>query len=210
MTLGIAQEPNLDDSADAVAICWQSMRSLSERIRRANSSTLELEQWCRERGIGDGRVTARCNRSASRRLLDQDSLNALMDFAGENIAHRCVQLVTAGTVLVDADNWYFIDRLTRNMQRKLEATDISFGRVIAGLRPRRRTFLVKLCTLAELEAVHEHREFHAWESDSIRPDHVFEHRALVHLPDGRPLAVVHERYRATLLSEHFVPVSGRR
>lgn len=187
--------------ASAAATCWRSMHSLSERILRANSSTLELELWCREKGIGDGRITVRRNRTVSRRLMDYHSLDALMDCAGDDIAYRSVQLVTARIILVDADNWYFAGRLTRDMRRELEETDSSFGRVIASLRPHRRTFMVKLCTLDELEAMREHRGSCAQQTECGRLNHIFEHRALVHLPDGRPLAVVHERYRATLLSD---------
>jgi chorismate-pyruvate lyase len=126
-----------------------------------------------------------------------------MDHAGEEIAYRCVQLVTGETVMVDADNWYFPDRLTSDMRRELETAEIPFGRVIAALRPRRRTFLVKRCALTELEAAHEDLESHRRGPGSTRLDHVFEHRALIHLDSGRPLAVVHERYRAALVCEHL-------
>lgn len=196
----------LDQRNDAgnFAKCWWSMHGLSERILKTNSLTLELELWSREQGIGDGRVAARCNRNASCPRLDLGSLDALMNHAGEEIAYRSVQLVTAaGTKLVDADNWYFPDRLTSEMRRELETTDIPFGRVIAGLRPRRRAFLVKQCTPTELEAAHENREPHRRGPESTRLDYVFEHRALIRLDDGRPLAVVHERFRAALVCEHL-------
>jgi chorismate-pyruvate lyase len=199
MNTHIIEKQSSYESASAAATCWRSMHSLNERILHANSSTLELELWCREKGIGDGRITVRCNRSVCRRLLDYDSLDALRDCAGDDIAYRSVQLVTDGTILVDADNWYFADRLTSNMRRELEETENSFGRVIASLRARRRTFMVKLCTFAELEAMREHRAC-TQQTEYGRLNHIFEHRALVHLPDGRPLAVVHERYRATLFA----------
>ena len=117
--------------------------------------------------------------------------------------YRRVQLVIAGTILVDADNWYFPARLTSDMRRELETTDIPFGCVIVALRPQRRTFLVKRCAPAELEAAHEKRESHTRGPASTRLDHVFEHRALIQSDNGRALAVVHERYRAALVCEHL-------
>jgi hypothetical protein len=189
----------------AIADCWRSAHALSERLLEANSSTLELERWCREQGLGDGRISIRCNRDAAAPPLDQASLSALKDPAENDIVYRSVQLVTVGTVLVDADNWYFPARLTSDMRRALETTDISFGRIIAPLQPLRRTFLVKRCTPAELEhahaAVHDSRPRGPGTALS-RPDHVFEHRALIHLSDETPVAVVHERYRAAVVCEY--------
>lgn len=206
----MAAEPlkNLVDlrCAAAIAGCWRAAHALSERLLKANSSTLELERWCREHGLGDGPITVRWNRDAPRPRLDRESRDVLKDPADSDLFYRSVQLVAAGMTLVDADNWYFAARLTSDMRRALETTDMSFGRVIAPLQPLRRTFLVRRCAPAE-----PRRAYAAFDDPcaddrdarTARPDHVFEHRALIHLQDETPLAVVHERFRAAAVCEQL-------
>ena len=159
------------------------MCRLSERLLQARSATQELEDWCLEHGIGDGTVVAVRAAGAVAEPLDAESVAALGDDRPGEAAFRRVQLASAGVVLVDALNWYFAGRLTAAMRAMLE-TEAPFGRVIAPLRPWRRTFLVRRCTEAEFAA---------------GCPHIFEHRAVVLAADGAVLAVVHERFRRVLL-----------
>jgi hypothetical protein len=169
---------------------WESMRSLSERIQAANSVTEELERWCRERAIGDGRIAALAARDAVPSSLDDGSCEALYPFNAQGKTEfRRVQLSTAGIVAADALNWFFPQHLTPEICRQLETTTIPFERTIKGLKPKRRTFLVRLCTPGELEQAKRSNDL-SWTA--------FEHRALVISEEGVPLAVVHERYRLVL------------
>lgn len=52
---------------------WDLAHTLSGRILAANSATFELERWCMERGIGDGRIVAVCDRAARAEALDDGS-----------------------------------------------------------------------------------------------------------------------------------------
>jgi hypothetical protein len=170
---------------------WESMQALSERILRANSSSEELERWCSERNIGDGRIVALCARHTAPGALDHASLEALYprNLRGPTRFRR-VRLVTADIVAVEALNWYFPDNLTTEICETLETTNIPFGRAIKALNPKRRTFLVRRCTPEQLIDA----------QGSIGPTGTaFEHRTVVYGEDDAPLAVVHERFRAVLV-----------
>ena len=184
----------MSDRKDA----WKSMHALSERILAANSATAELERWCRERAIGDGRIAALCARNATPEPLDDDSLEALYPYdARGSTRFRRVRLVTASIVVVDALNWYFPGHLTPGICEKLENTDVPFGHAIEALGPKRRTFLVRRCAPEQLVDAHGSMD---------RTATAFEHRVIVHGEAGVPLAVVHERFRVELLSDLPTPV----
>jgi hypothetical protein len=178
------------------------MHSLSERILQANSATEELERWCRDHAIGDGHIVALCARHAPAEAPDDESREAIYPCVGVDRARfRKVRLATAGIVVADALNWYFPDNLTPDISDSLETTDISFGRAIRHLNPRRRTFLVRRCTPGQLVDADQ----------AIDPTSTaFEHRAVVYRDDNVPLAVVHERFRAILVLRipEFVPASA--
>jgi hypothetical protein len=171
---------------------WQEMCLLSERVLRANSASEEIEQWCRERCIGDGRIFALSARHAIPEALDYQSLQALYPHDARGKARfRRVRLATSAIVVMDAINWYFPANLTAEIREQLEITGIPFGDAIKPLPTKRRTFIVRRCTPEQL--------VDRWRS--IDPAGVaFEHRAVVYGNDELPLAVVHERFRVTLVS----------
>jgi chorismate-pyruvate lyase len=170
---------------------FSSINSFSEKILRSNSATEQLELWCKENKIGDGRIAALCERQAPYEAIDGDSLDALVGYQspGKSTGFRRVRLASAGLVLVDALNWYFPDNLTSEMNQELETTDVPFGRAVKALRPRRRTFAVWRATPEQLMSCQE----------PIDPATIaFEHRAVVYRTDNIPLAIVHERFRVAL------------
>ena len=87
--------------------------------------------------------------------------------------HRRVHLLRGELVLSEADLWYVPARLEPEMAAALLATDTPFGRIVAPLQPRRINLSAVLHPAGEV---------------------ALEHRAVLQLPDGRPLAEVHERY----------------
>lgn len=168
---------------------WEAMHLLSERIVRADSSTDELERWCREHAIGDGRIVALCARYAIPEALDDRDLEALYPRnARGQTTFRRVRLTSGGIVVADAVNWYFADNLTTEMREKLETTNVPFGRVIKPLKPKRRTFLVRRCTPEQLA-----------DARANPAGIAFEHRAVVYGEDDAPLALLHERFRIVLV-----------
>jgi hypothetical protein len=123
---------------------WQVLIMLSERILRTKSATEELELWCQQHRIGDGHIVAIADNDVVPRALDYDSLEALgHPEARQLVKFRGVRLATAGTVVVDALNWYFPGNLTPDMNVQLLTTNIPFGHVVAPLHPWRRIFSVR-------------------------------------------------------------------
>jgi chorismate-pyruvate lyase len=179
-----------------------SIHSFSERILRSNSVTDQLERWCGEYMIGNGRLVALRTRNEPQEVIDDESLDILSTYKSHGkIRFRRVRLATAGLTLVDAMNWYFPDNLDSDICHKLETTDIPFGRAISHLNPRRRTFFVWRATPEQLVN----------RRGLIDPSSIaFEHRAVVCREDNVPLAVVHERFRSTLLlsAQVFVPAAS--
>ena len=107
----------------------------------------------------------------------------------ETVRYRRVQLLCAGLVLCEAENWYVPERLSPEMNRQLETTDIPFGKVVRALSPYRETFAS--------------RRF--WSAEHIPPS-LFRVQALLLGPDMIPLAEVDEHYQRPLLE---FPLSQR-
>jgi hypothetical protein len=59
--------PTLDEARDHR---WRALISLSERILRAKSAIEELELWCQQNRIGDGRIVAIADNDAAPHALD--------------------------------------------------------------------------------------------------------------------------------------------
>lgn len=169
----------------------RAAEALSSRLLMTQLATTALEDWCRARGLGSGRITVRRHEQPAPAVLDPDSLAALGGDARGTTLRR-VDIRRGGIVLVDAVNWYFADRLTAAMRERLRG-DTPFGEAIAALTPRRRTFHVSVAPADVVEAAIREP---GPDADAV---HVFEHRAALDLPDGTPVAVVHERYRAVLV-----------
>src|SRR5205085_7231664 len=150
-------------------------QTLSSEILGSQSATASLESWCREHHLADTpRVVAHVVRGAHR-TPSREQLRRLEVDAEREVVHRRVRLHCGTHILSEADNWYVPARLTAEMNRSLETSEVPFGRVVAPLQPYRRTFAVKLL----------------W-SDATRPipDTLFEHRAVLYTRDDRPFSEV--------------------
>ncbi|WP_440902068.1 hypothetical protein [Actinosynnema sp.] len=137
------------------------------------------------------------------RAPDTETRHRLRADDGEVVRYRRVRLRCGDHVVSEAENWYLPGRLTPDMNRALETSDTPFGRVVAPLEPYRQTFSARLLwsPLAE-----------GWERSPYSlspclslgplaiPAALFEHRAIVHGRDGRPIAEVHEVYQGALLA----------
>lgn len=164
---------------------WKSTVELSDRILQGTSATRELERWCRERSIGVGLITAAWSTAEAAPILDDDSLEALnCPTAIRTARFRRVQLMSGGTAVALALNWYFPKNLSPAMQYQLRTTNTPFGKVVASLHPWRRTFFIERYMPAGFADVN---------------DVAFEHRAVVRAGGGAPLAVVHERFLNSLV-----------
>ncbi|MEJ2458933.1 MAG: hypothetical protein P8Y58_12650 [Novosphingobium sp.] len=159
-----------------------TLEAFEAALRRHDSATLALEEWCATRGIADpARITARSISAASNDP-PRSMRNRLQLSRGETFAMRNVRLACGQTVLSVAWNWYVPSRLTPEMNKALARSDTPFGKVVAPLRFRRQP----------LETMRGRAE-------NCPEDTISTHRAMLILPDGRPLAYLIECYTAANL-----------
>lgn len=156
-------------------------------LARHDSATLALEEWCALRGIADApRVTAR-TLSQSMKVDERAASAAIRDHLAaapdEAMAMRHVRLSCGPAVLSEAWNWFVPARLTPEMKDALRLSDMPFGKVVAPLKFRRKS----------LSRV-------AGPADNCPAGTISTHRAMLVLPDGRPLAYLVECYTAANLA----------
>jgi chorismate-pyruvate lyase len=179
------------------------VQSLNAEILASRSATATLERWCGDHALApEPRVVAevlagepRAPTAEQRQRLGADS--------AEVVRYRRVRLRCGNHVLSEAENWYLPARLTPEMNHALETGNTPFGRVVAPLQPYRQTFAARLLWSPLPEG---------WELSTqllppcqssgplAIPGALFEHRAVVHGRDSRPIAEVHEVYQGALLA----------
>ncbi len=165
-------------------------RSAIERLRsdlRDNrSATRTLEAWCRTHHLGDPPVVRALVKSKTTVSSDSAEYATLGVGASETVRLRHVLLTCGACILSEARNWYVPARLTAEMNQRLDATDLPFGKVVACLDFERHTLASTLL----------------WRPQSLCevPEHLFENRAiLTQGPDRLPFAVLVETYRRGVL-----------
>ncbi|SMP52045.1 hypothetical protein SAMN06296065_101230 [Novosphingobium panipatense] len=151
-------------------------------LRRHDSATLALEEWCARRGLGHPpRITAE-TLSQQEGEVDPELRARLALNEGEGVTQRNVHLRCGPLVLSVAWNWYVSERLTAPMNEALRSSDVPFGKVVAALDFRRRPLSVT-----------------AGPARGCPAGTISTHQAILVLPDGRPLAYLVECYTATNL-----------
>lgn len=158
------------------------VEGLEQMLASHHSATAALEQWCEQQGIAKpAGVTAEL---ATGELVARPAdLSALLDVAEtEPLASRHVRLTCGNRLLSQAQNWYVPARLTPEMNAVLASTTTPFGKVAAPLGFRRELLETRRGAGPDCPA-----------------GTVLFQRALLRLPDGRPLAHVLECYAASAL-----------
>ncbi len=200
-------------SAEASTVSWPDdaasrleasalIETLNADLLNNDSATLTLDRWCETRHLASpARVTATRVREAEtpadaavRHLLGVDGV--------EPIRHRHVRLACGGHVLSEADNHYLPGRLTPEMNRVLDTSDIAFGRVVADLRFQRRTLSVDVLwrPLEDPESQTTGTLPAAATGPLSVPAEILRHRALLVLPDGTIFSALVETYTSALLA----------
>ena len=160
-----------------------------ERTLTSNHSATEaLTQWCRVRGLANPpQIVAQAVKSemvnpdvAIRRTLAID--------ASEPVRYRQVHLLCGDTVLSIAENWYVPARLTPEMNRILDTSDVPFGRAVAPLGYNR-----------------EQLSSTRGRAPGCPEGTVLSVRAVLKLPDGQPISMVAECYTAANLGASLAP-----
>ncbi|QUD89081.1 hypothetical protein [Phenylobacterium montanum] len=178
------------------------MERLNGALLASHSATRTLEAWCADHHMADpARVVAQ-RVPGPDKPISAEQRARLQIGPDEPVRYRHVQLSCGGHVLSDADNWYVPSRLTPDMNRLLDTTDIPFGRVVQPLRPQRQTLSAERLW-SPLANGWETRPAEAEGSSAgrfLRPSpFLFRHQAILFDERHRPFAEVTERYTAEVL-----------
>jgi hypothetical protein len=176
------------------------LQTLNAELLSHDSASLTLEHWC------DVHRLASPPQIIAARVPHVDTpptpaqRRELQVTAAEPVRHRRVQLLCGGVVLAEADNWYVPGRLTPEMNKQLDTTDVPFGKVVLALHFRRHTLSSRLLWLPLPDG---------WEMNAVAasdgaadvpvPPKLLEHRAVLSLPDGTPFSEVVETYTSHVL-----------
>ncbi|WP_103098343.1 hypothetical protein [Novosphingobium guangzhouense] len=170
-------------SATSPAMPAPTLEEFEAVLRRHDSATLALEEWCALRGFAEpARVTAETLPPVRDGMPAADIRARLALVGEETVAMRHVRLSCGRHVLSEAWNWYVPARLSAAMNDALASSDTPFGKVVAPLHFRRKP----LATLAG-------------PAQNCPPETISTHQAMLVLPDGRPLAYLVECYTAANL-----------
>jgi len=120
--------------------------------------------------------------------------------ATEPLRYRRVRLKCGTRVLSEADNWYVPARLTAEMNQALDTSDIAFGRAVQALQFRRRTLSAELLWSPLPQGWETSPPARMPEGRTLEvPAHVIQHKAVLTLPDGKPISEVVETYSGEVL-----------
>lgn len=197
--------------ADPAALRWPdtpaartAARAALERLQlqlsMRSSATLVLDDWCREHGLAPAGSKTVAERDHGVEKPATPDIRALLSIGpDEPVRYRRVQLICGGRTLSIADNWYVPSRLTAAMNATLDTTDTSFGRVVGPLDFSRRTLSSALLWPPQTPGWAD-RPAGKWLKI---PAALIENRAVLSLPDGRPISLVDEVYSNQVLA--FAP-----
>jgi chorismate-pyruvate lyase len=170
-------------SLAALAGCTSALGEFERTLAARDSATAALGQWCGAKALAAPPIV-RAEHVAGEDLPASAAIRRLLDVDGNQpIGYRHVRLSCGARVLSVAHNWYVPGRLTQEMNRTLDTSDTPFGKVVAPLGFTRKR-------LASMRGA----------AEGCPADTVLSHRALLVLPDGKPISLVVECYTAANLS----------
>lgn len=210
-----------DDEPSSRAVTWRDtyvsrlqalalIQTLNATLLSNDSATLTLDEWCEKHHLASpAKVIAERVQGAERHpTADQRKLLAVS--ASEPVRYRRVRLRCGDHVLSEAENWYVPSRLTPEMNRTLDTTDTSFGRVVRPLQFRRRTMSATVLWSPLPEGWEMGVSIPEQRSAMLRiPREVLQHQAVLTLPDGTPFSALVETYTSEVLAfpEPAIPPS---
>jgi chorismate-pyruvate lyase len=176
------------------------LQTLNAQLLSHPSATLTLEQWCGAHHLApQAKIVAQRVHGTDKPL--PEGARALLGIGpDEPVRYRRVALSCGDVVLSDADNWYVPARLTPEMNRQLDSSDVPFGKVVQPLHFRRQTLSAELLWSPLPEG---------WDSGTPlppasgkplgMPEHVLQHRAVLYTGDNQPFSLVVESYTRQVL-----------
>jgi chorismate-pyruvate lyase len=188
------------------------LETFNSELLTHDSATLTLEHWCDVHRLAvPPRIVA--ERIPLDKRPSPDQRRELGVGPAEDVRYRRVRLLCGPVVLSEADNWYVPGRLTSEMNKLLETTDVPFGKAVQALHFQRRTLSSKLLWRPLPDGWEMRRARDAEGSPGGEgsaggegaaalgiPPALLEHRALLTLPDGTPFSEVIETYTSSILA----------
>jgi hypothetical protein len=201
-----------DNSAPPQATIWPGsfvariealalLQTLNADLLSHDSATMTLEHWC------DVHRLASPPKMVAVRVPDMDKPSSpeqrreLGVSAAEVVRYRRVKLLCGAVVLSEADNWYVPGRLTPEMNKLLDTTDLPFGKVVQTLHFQRHTLSSTLLWRPVPEGWETNASVATDQAATLSiPPKLLEHRAVLSLPDGTPFSEVVETYTDKVLA----------
>jgi chorismate-pyruvate lyase len=177
------------------------LQTLNADLLSHDSATVVLEHWCGAHRLASPPRIVAVRVSNMDKPPSPEQRRDLAIGPTDIVLYRRVKLLCGAVVLSEADNWYVPGRLTPEMNKLLDTTDLPFGRVVQTLHFRRRTMSSTLLW---------HPVPEGWEMNAgvttddaatlLIPPKLLEHRAVLMLPDGTPFSEVVETYTGNVLA----------
>lgn len=143
-----------------------------------DSATESLRLWCDARKLAEPAEIHAEHRRNAQASDPPEKMRGLLQLGDKEwLAMRHVHLACGKQVLSIAWNWYVPSRIPEAMNAELQASNVPFGKVVGPLGFRREPLETVRGALSPCPA-----------------DTISSHRALLRLPDGKPLALVLECY----------------
>lgn len=174
------------------------LQTLNVELLSHDSATATLEHWCERHHLATPAIVVAERIREVDKPATAELRRALAVPDAEAIRYRHVRLRCGPVVLSEADNWYVPGRLSEEMNRQLDTSDVPFGKVVKPLRFQRYT-LESRALWTPLPDGWEMQPRSAACTAIVPPAQVLQHRALLMLPNGLPLSEVIETYSGNLL-----------
>lgn len=177
------------------------IETLNASLLASHSATTTLDEWCASHNLAhDPTIRARLVAGMEKPVSTEQRKRLRIDDT-EPVKYRRVELACGEHILSEADNWYVPGRLSAEMNKILETTDVPFGRAVLDLKPIRQTFAVEIFWKPlpdgwELAPPPADRP----EAALTIPWRLFQHRALVYGADQQPFSEVNETYTSEILA----------
>jgi hypothetical protein len=177
------------------------LQTLNADLLSNASATLTLDRWCAAHKLAPEGSKIVAQRVRGQDKPADEAVRKLLDVgADEPVAYRRVRLACGDRILSEADNWYVPAKLTPEMNKALDTSDIAFGRAVQALNFSRTNLSAKLLWSPLPQG---------WETGAdlppsgtaplALPSFVLEHHAVLKLPDGTPFSALIESYTNRVL-----------
>ncbi len=177
------------------------LQTLNAELLSHPSATYTLERWCETHHLAkEAKLTAHKVAGTDEPL--PPALRGMLAINdAEPVRYRRVQLFCGEKFLSEADNWYVPARLTPEINRLLDESDIPFGRVVQQIDFHREILSATLLW-SPLASAWEMAPAPMIASGSMLqiPDYVLEHRAILYTRTHVPFSAVVETYTSEVLA----------